>query len=125
MDNGKINGSKFPALQYRDFRLLWIALLISNIGSQMQFAAVNWHIYVLTHSAVALGLVGLARFIPVGIFALVGGSVADAHNRKKVLLITQTSLAIIADSGRNHAQSYGKPIHYLHDNCAFRHCSFI
>lgn len=91
-----VKNSRFPALQYRDFRLLWIALLISNVGSQMQFAAVNWHIYLLTHSAVALGLVGLTRFIPVGIFALVGGSIADAHNRKKVLFITQSLLTVLS-----------------------------
>lgn len=87
---------KFPALQYRDFKLLWLALLISNVGSQMQLAALNWHVYILTHSAVALGIMGLARFVPIGIFALVGGSVADSHNRKKVLLITQTTLTLLS-----------------------------
>ncbi|OGG11990.1 hypothetical protein A2Z00_02070 [Candidatus Gottesmanbacteria bacterium RBG_13_45_10] len=87
---------RFAALRYRDFRLLWIGLLISNIGSQMQFAAINWHIFILTHSALALGLIGLSRFIPVTIFALIGGSVADAHNRKKILLITQTALTLLS-----------------------------
>jgi len=88
--------NKFPALKYRDFRLLWIGLLISNIGSQMQFTAINWHIFILTHSAVALGLVGLSRFLPIAIFSLVGGAVADTHNRKKILLITQTVLTLLS-----------------------------
>jgi MFS family permease len=88
--------SKFPAFSYRDFRILWIGLLISNIGSQMQFAAINWHIFLLTHSALSLGLLGLARFVPISIFALVGGSIADAHNRKKILLITQSILTILS-----------------------------
>lgn len=80
---------KFVALNYRDFRLLWIGLLISNIGSQMTIVALNWHIYVLTNSAVALGLIGLFRFLPIIIFSLIGGSFADAHNRKKIMLYSQ------------------------------------
>lgn len=94
----KINAKseRFAALRYRDFRLMWIALLISNIGSQMQFAAINWHIYVITHSAVALGLIGLSRFLPITIFALFAGAVADAHNRRKILFITQITLTILS-----------------------------
>ncbi|MDO8583162.1 MAG: MFS transporter [bacterium] len=96
MDKDTVKSGRFAALKYRDFRLLWIGLLISNIGSQMQIAAVNWHIFVLTHSAVALGLIGLSRFLPITIFALVGGAVADAHNRRKILFITQTTLTIFS-----------------------------
>lgn len=62
----------------------------------MQFVAINWHVYVLTHSAFALGMVGLLRFVPILIFSLVGGSVADAHNRKIILFITQTALTILS-----------------------------
>ncbi len=62
----------------------------------MQFVAINWHIYLLTHSALALGLVGFMRFVPILIFSLIGGSVADAHNRKRILYITQTSLTILS-----------------------------
>lgn len=87
---------RFAALRYRDFRILWIALLISNIGSQMQFAAINWHIFVITHSAIALGLVGLSRFLPIVIFALFSGAVADAHNRRVILFITQTVLTTLS-----------------------------
>lgn len=87
---------RFPALQYRDFKLLWLGLLVSNTGSQMQFAAINWHIFILTHSPLALGMIGLARFLPIAVFSLVGGAVADAHNRKKILLITQTVLTFLS-----------------------------
>ncbi len=93
---GNAKSGKFAALKYRDFRLLWIGLLISNIGSQMQFAAINWHIFILTHSAIALGIIGISRFIPIAIFSLIGGSVADAHNRKKILFITQTMLTLLS-----------------------------
>ncbi|MBI2545197.1 MAG: MFS transporter [Candidatus Aenigmarchaeota archaeon] len=87
---------KFAALRYRDFKILWIALFISNIGSQMQFTAINWHIFILTNSALALGLIGLSRFVPIAIFSLIGGAVADSHNRKKIILVTQTSLTILS-----------------------------
>ncbi|MDO8470529.1 MAG: MFS transporter, partial [bacterium] len=87
---------RFPALRYRDFKLLWLGLLISNTGSQMQFAAINWHIFILTHSPLALGMIGLSRFLPIAIFALLGGAIADAHNRKKILFITQITLTILS-----------------------------
>ncbi|MBP9719480.1 MAG: MFS transporter [Candidatus Levybacteria bacterium] len=86
----------FPAFRSRDFRIFWIALFISNTGSQMQFVALNWQIYTLTNSAFALGLIGLLRFIPILIFSLLSGSVADAHNRKIILTITQTALIILS-----------------------------
>ncbi len=87
---------KFVALKYRDFRLLWVGLLISNIGSQMQFAAINWHIFLLTKSPLALGFIGLARFLPIAVFSLIGGTIADAHNRKKILFLTQITLTLLS-----------------------------
>ncbi len=86
----------FASLQYRDFRLLWIGQLISNVGTQMQAVTINWHIYVLTGSAVALGLVGLVRVVPIIIFSLVGGVFADARDRRRVLLTTQSLMMIFA-----------------------------
>src|SRR5581483_7467344 len=88
--------SQFISLTYRDFRLFLFGLFISLAGSQMQIVALNWHIYLLTHSALALGLIGLMRFIPITIFSLIGGSFADTHNRKTILLIAETILGIIA-----------------------------
>lgn len=87
---------RYTALQYADFRLYMIGQLISAIGGQMQFVALNWHIYVLTNSAFALGLIGLMRFIPIVIFSLIGGSAADHYNRKKIWYATSTALAILA-----------------------------
>lgn len=87
---------RFPALKYRDFRLLWLGLFISNTGSQMQFAAINWHIFILTHSPLALGMIGLSRFLPIAVFSLIGGAVADAHNRKKILFVTQATLTVLS-----------------------------
>lgn len=88
--------SRFPSLTYRDFGTYWFAQFISNIGSQMQIVALNWQVYVITHSALALGLIGLIRFISILLFSLIGGAVADAHNRKKVLFATQLTFAILS-----------------------------
>ncbi len=88
--------SPFAALRYRDFRLLWFGQLISTAGTQMQTVAINYHIYVLTGSAVALGLIGLIRVVPIIIFSLIGGVYADAHDRRRVLLATQTLMMVFA-----------------------------
>lgn len=80
----------FNALRHRDFRLLWIGLLISVAGTQMQNAAINWQTYEISGSALALGGLGLARLIPIIIFSLWGGVVADTRNRRRVMMITQS-----------------------------------
>jgi MFS family permease len=56
----------------------------------MQFVAINWHVYLLTKSAFALGLVGLFRGVPIIVCSLAGGVVADAIDRKKLMIVTQT-----------------------------------
>lgn len=84
------------ALRYRDFRLLWLGQLISQAGSQMQNAALNWHIYLLTGSPVALGAIGAIRFLPIVFFSLIGGAAADTLDRRRVMIATQSALAVIA-----------------------------
>jgi MFS family permease len=87
-----------PAFRHRRFFLIWMGLLISVSGSQMQVAAIQWHIRDLTGTPnpLALGGIGLARIIPIIIFSLVGGAVADALDRRFILFITQTSMALTA-----------------------------
>jgi MFS family permease len=89
-------GSSFAALRHRDFRLMWGGQFISITGTQMQLVAINWHVYLLTKSAVALGLVGLARVVPIVVCSLVGGVVADAVNRKRLMLATQSVMLLSA-----------------------------
>jgi MFS family permease len=84
----------FSALQSRDFRLLLAGQLISLTGSQMQQVAVVWQLYTLNHSPLALGLLGLFRVVPVVVFALGGGVVADAFDRRKLMIATQSLLAL-------------------------------
>lgn len=85
-----------PSLKHRRFFYLWLGLLISIAGTQMQIWAIFWHIRTLTEEPIALGGVGLARIIPVIVFSLIGGAVADSLNRRKILFITQTAAALIA-----------------------------
>jgi len=82
------------AMHYRDFRLLWTGEFISAAGTEMFFVALNWQMYLLTHSALALGLTGIARSLPIMLFSLLGGTFADAHNRKKVLYVTQSVMIL-------------------------------
>ena len=87
----------FVALQHRNFRLIWIGLLVSFSGSMMQNAALLWHVSLLVSPArkgLALGLVGLARVVPVIIFSLVSGVVADVWDRRRLMLFTQTAAAV-------------------------------
>jgi len=88
--------SSFSALKHRDFRLLWLGQIVSVTGSQMQSVAINWHVYLLTRSALALGLVGLFRGAPIILCSLAGGVVADAVNRKRLMIATQSVMLATA-----------------------------
>jgi MFS family permease len=92
-------GRLFVALQHRNFRLLWLGLLISFSGSLMQSAALLWHVSLLVpedRRAIALGMVGLVRVIPVIVFSLLSGVAADVYDRRKLMLVTQTMMALLA-----------------------------
>lgn len=70
--------------------------MVSIAGSQMQTWALFWHIRTLTDQPIALGGVGLARILPIILFSLVGGAVADTLNRRNLLFFTQVLLALVA-----------------------------
>jgi len=84
---------RFAALRSRDFRLLFVGQLVSLTGSQMQTVAVPYQIYKLTNSSLALGFIGLCRVIPVILFALGGGVIADALDRRRLMMLSQTLMA--------------------------------
>ena len=87
-----------PALKNRRFFFLWSGLLVSIAGSQMQLAAIHWHIRTLTGvpDPMALGAIGLARILPIIVFSFFGGSFADNFNRRTILFITQSVMALTA-----------------------------
>ena len=87
---------RFPALQYRDFRLLWSGQVVSLTGSRMQQTAVLWHMYLLTESAYALGAMAVIRLIPIVVLSPLAGVIADTHDRRRVLLAAQCGLALIS-----------------------------
>ncbi len=86
----------FAALRQRNFRLLWTGQFISVSGSQMQSAAILWQVYALTGSPLALGAVGLCRLVPIFLFGILSGVVADSVDRRKLMILTQSGLAAVA-----------------------------
>ncbi len=104
---------RLAALRYRDFRLLWLGQLISMVGSQMQQIGVNWHVFALLQGqqitleilgrqvdlgteALGLGGLGLVRILPILVFALVGGMLADVFNRRHLMMWTQLAALLFA-----------------------------
>src|SRR5919204_3432493 len=95
--------SALAALEYRDFRLFWVGLVVSNIGTWMQQFGLGWLVVQLAIkdgvpqlAPFYLGLTGLARALPGLAFGLFGGVVADRADRRRLLLLTQSSAAISA-----------------------------
>jgi len=96
--------SGLGVLRHRDFRLLWLGQLVSTIGDQMQAVAIGWHVYQATNSSLALGTVALCRVAPFMVLSLLGGALADATDRKRLLLVTQwvqiaVTLLLVASAG--------------------------
>lgn len=83
-------------LRHRDFRFFWTGLLLSSIGSQFTQVAMAWQIYELTDSPLQIGLLGLARAVPQMIILMFGGLLADAMNRRKLMMLTQGSLFFVS-----------------------------
>ncbi len=90
--------SSFVALRHRNFRLIWIGLLLSFTGSMMQNAALLWHVSLLVpdNKGLALGLVGLVRVVPIVLFSMISGVLADAWDRRKLMLATQLAATAVA-----------------------------
>lgn len=83
-------------LRHRDFRIFWSGLLLSSVGSQFTQVAMAWQIYELTDSPLQIGMLGLARAVPQMFILLFGGLLADAMNRRKLMMMTQASLVLVS-----------------------------
>jgi len=79
------------ALTYRDFRVLWLGAFVSTIGTWMQKVAQNWLVLTITSSSSAffLGLDSFLGELPILLFTLIGGVIADRHDRRRLLLASQ------------------------------------
>jgi MFS family permease len=100
-------GRTFESFHHRDFRLFYVGQLISVTGTWMQTVAAGWLVLTLTGSPLALGLVAVARAVPVLLLSFVGGTLADAVDRRRLLLVANaaaaavtTTLAVLTASGR-------------------------
>jgi MFS family permease len=90
--------ASFVALRHRNFRLIWIGLMLSFTGTMMQNAALLWHVSLLVpeRKGLALGLVGLVKVVPIVFFSMISGVVADAWDRRRLMLMTQVAATAVA-----------------------------
>ena len=85
-----------PALKSRPFLMYWIGHLVSFIGTQMQLWALYWHLRTITDQPMFISLIGLVRFLPVILLALLAGVVADRFDRRKTTIATQLAQGLAA-----------------------------
>src|SRR5512140_3492890 len=86
----------FAALKHRNFRLFFFGQLISLTGSWMQNTAQSWLVYQLTGSKLLLGIVAAVGSAPMLLFSAWGGSLADRHSKRTVVLYTQAGMMLLA-----------------------------
>ncbi len=96
-----------PLRRSRDFRLIFASQQISTLGSQLTLVAVPYEVYRITHSSFDVGLVSLGQLIPLVLCSLIGGSVADAWDRRRILLVIELlqaamTAALAVDGTRAH-----------------------
>jgi MFS family permease len=88
--------STFVTLRNANFRLYFAAQIGSNIGSWIQITAENWLVLQLTDSGLALGITNALQFGPLVFFGLYGGVIADRFDRRRLLIVTQSALGLLA-----------------------------
>jgi len=81
-----------PLRRYRDFRLLFIGRLVSGFGNMITFVAVPYQVYELSHSTLLVGSLGLVELAALIAFAMVGGAMADAADRRTMVLLSEAGL---------------------------------
>lgn len=89
-------GQTFAAFRYRNYRLWFAGQLVSLVGTWMQTTAQGYLVFQLTHSPIYLGYVGFAAGAPSWLFMLYGGVIADRIPRRKLLILTQSSMMLLA-----------------------------
>jgi MFS family permease len=84
----------YAPLRYGDYRLLLTGRFISTFANEMLTFAISWELWLRTHSALSLGMVGLVQVIPVLLLSLPAGHVADQYNRRRIVILTELSIAL-------------------------------
>src|SRR5512135_1935171 len=83
----------YAVLRNRDLVLYLVGRFVASLGQQMLTVAVGWELYERTNSALALGLVGLTQMLPMVLFTLPAGHVADNHDRKRIIVLMSFMIA--------------------------------
>jgi len=84
------------AFRYRNFTLFWFGALFSNTGTWVQNVTVPFLVFQLTQSAAWVGVAAFTQLLPLALFSVVGGSLADRFQRRSILLVTQSAAALVA-----------------------------
>ena len=88
-----VRNGPWVVLRYRDYRLLWFGQLVSVTGNQMRVVAVAWQVYLISHNALDLGIIGLTQAVALIACSLIAGVAADAFDRRRLLIVVQSLLA--------------------------------
>ena len=83
-----------PVRESRDFRRLWLAQAVSFVGTEAGYVALSYQVYALTGSTLAVGLLALAELVPMLTMTLVGGALADAFDRRRLMLVQQVGMSV-------------------------------
>ncbi len=86
----------FSSLSVRDFRIYWVGMFVSLIGTWIQTIAQSWLVFELSQSAFLMGLVGFLGSMPIFLLTLFAGAMADRVNKRKILIITQAAFMLLA-----------------------------
>src|SRR4051812_39345922 len=78
-----------PLIKNRDFRCLYLGQLVSYLGTMISYVAVPYQTYELTRSSATVGMLGVVQLVPLLVFGLLGGSVADVMDRRKLLIFSE------------------------------------
>ena len=93
---GQVMPAILRALRNHDYRYFWLGNFLSNIGTWMQNVALGWLVLDLSNSAFWLGVVGFASSVPMLVFSLLGGVIADRMDRRRLLIRTQSAMMLFA-----------------------------
>jgi len=86
----------FSSLKVKYFRIYWLGMFVSLVGTWIQSVAQSWLVFVLTNSPFLLGVVGFLGSIPIFVFSLFGGVLADRMNKRNILIFTQAAFMLLA-----------------------------
>ena len=99
--DGRHDGGVFRSLRYRNARLFFAGLAVSNVGTWLQLTAMSLLVYRITDGdALIVGINAGLQFLPMLLLGAWAGAVADAHNRRRMSIITQSALAVAGDPAR-------------------------